>query len=238
MTESSKYEGLHLVCATCGCYGHLAKDCKVSKSVQPASKADITTAAAPVEGTSPIGGGVQVADNTGNLKTINEDPGKGGGFSENVEQYHGDWLVNLRGPSNKIIANGPVEDVGPNVKPHAFKMDSGKHRRHDKSTPTHVLLKNVGKDVYVNPIYTGTPNLSTDALLAPQGVFSSVPRFRKEDLIFHPPPDPPLSSPMHSQSPLQVASPQPEDSIEMVPDSQVSQSHKLELTTNAMLMHE
>lgn len=29
-----EYEGLHLICAQCGCYGHLLKDCPVKKPLE------------------------------------------------------------------------------------------------------------------------------------------------------------------------------------------------------------
>ncbi|KAK7259439.1 hypothetical protein RIF29_25046 [Crotalaria pallida] len=232
----------------------------------PASDAKNDATATPVEGSKLDGGGIQMVGNTGNPNAVNEDPGKGDGIPEIADQDHGEWLVvtrkkrpppknqqstrdigkpsvagtgkNSHGPTNKSINVGPVEEVGPNVKSHAFKMDSGKRRRHDKSTPTHVLLKNVGKEVYINPMQTGTPNLSTGALLAPQGVFFSVPGFRKEDPVYHPPPEPPFDSVKHSSPVLQVASSQTEGSIEIVPDSQVSQSHDLVSPHNVMLMHE
>lgn len=33
-----EYEGLHLICASCGCYGHLARSCPTSPSVAPSAE--------------------------------------------------------------------------------------------------------------------------------------------------------------------------------------------------------
>ncbi|KAK7273054.1 hypothetical protein RIF29_14100 [Crotalaria pallida] len=164
---------------------------------------------------------------------------------DSAELDHGDWLVvtrrkrsppknpqlphnndkaavaglskNVSGPTTKVSQHGPGNDVGPYIKNQTIRLDSGKRRRQDKSTPTHVLLKNVGKDIYVNPMHTGTPVLETGALLAPQTIFSGAPFFDKVD----PPPSPKhgtqLSSPVHVSSTPSL------DQVDVVPDSQTSQ---------------
>ncbi|KAK7268686.1 hypothetical protein RIF29_21392 [Crotalaria pallida] len=174
-----------------------------------------------------------------------------------AELDHGDWLVVTRrkrsspkipqpsnlndkitiggfsksasGPVTKDVQSGPRNVVGPTTKNQAIKLDSGKRRRQDKSTPTHVLLKNAGKEVYVNPINTGTPVLETGALLAPQAISSGVPFYKKED---------PPSCSIHGtqfSSPVHDSSTPPLEPVDFVPDSQISHH---DVVPNDVSMHE
>ncbi|KAK7243101.1 hypothetical protein RIF29_37886 [Crotalaria pallida] len=159
---------------------------------------------APTEEPALAGGGeAQLGDNNGNPRIVDKDPVKVADKAtivpDIVELDYGDWLVvtrrkrsppknpqaphnndkvlgghskNLSGPTTK---SGPEFVAGPSVKTHAIKVDSGKSRRQDRSTPTHVLLKNAGKDVYVldqqwilDDIRTTLPQHATNAILQGQ----------------------------------------------------------------------
>ncbi|KAK7290662.1 hypothetical protein RIF29_05240 [Crotalaria pallida] len=133
------------------------------------------------------------------------------------------------GPTAKNPTNGPELETGPNTKTHAIRLDSGKHRREDRSIPTHVLLKNAGKEVYVNPMHTGTPVFETGALFSPQGVFSGVPFFGKDDPHPTSPHNAQVSSPVHCSSMQELG-------LEsLVPESQGSEQGRV---LNDVSMHD
>lgn len=102
-----EYEGLHIICAHCGCYGHLLKDC-------PNKPPMVTTE----EGTS----GVQQQP-VGESEKISENPNlvaqyQGDSNHDKIEEVmHGEWLVVARKKRNNKYAGGEKnKDVAnPNI---------------------------------------------------------------------------------------------------------------------------
>jgi hypothetical protein len=116
-----QYEGLHIICGGCGCYGHHTRDCvkvpsnnltAVHKTSQHGGRAEdslsskVTVAAESVK------------ENL--VKTFDTDPGKVT-ESEIIKEVHGDWLVVQRKKRNKKVnlsqpTSLPIKEVHEDLK--------------------------------------------------------------------------------------------------------------------------
>lgn len=96
-----EYEGLHVICSNCGCYGHVTRNCPVQKEAPVAKTAAVgkdkeVTGQSNEKGDEP---GMINGDNTSVPKEkevdmiSNNEP-------KNVEPTHGDWLAVSRKKRN------------------------------------------------------------------------------------------------------------------------------------------
>ncbi|PNX86870.1 hypothetical protein L195_g042953 [Trifolium pratense] len=89
-----EYEGLHRICTTCGCYGHLTRQCKVavvqtsSSSSQESQRSPANIAVTAAEKNPPSANGG--ADNVTDRNQIN---GPAKVSEQNQESIYGDWLI-------------------------------------------------------------------------------------------------------------------------------------------------
>lgn len=85
-----EYEGLHRICTTCGCYGHLTRECK--QSLGSKSAAPMIRQAAGV-----MSENSNAATSLLKNLVVNEAINLGGSnkskMEENKEPVHGDWLT-------------------------------------------------------------------------------------------------------------------------------------------------
>ncbi|WJX69247.1 hypothetical protein P8452_53520 [Trifolium repens] len=91
-----EYEGLHRICTTCGCYGHLTRECKVaavqspstSSSSQESQDSQAIIARTAAEKTRPSANGV-----TDSVTDHNPNNGSAKVSEQNQESIYGDWLI-------------------------------------------------------------------------------------------------------------------------------------------------
>lgn len=114
-----EYEGLHRICATCGCFGHLARNCGNSPNAPQGNHDPAMTPAAPGNQPAPTQPGhtLRTADpsalmgarnqavTTTNLVQINDDRDVTVNANHDGNQLHGDWLVVKRKSRNKTARN-------------------------------------------------------------------------------------------------------------------------------------
>ena len=112
-----EYEGLHLVCAHCGCYGHLKRDCP-SKPAEPAEGVESNAA---VQVTPTMNDAV-THTNVGVVKSAVSIPIP-------TDSGHGDWLVVQRkkgnGKANNVRNQGRNYEVRKSGDSFHGKSDSG-----------------------------------------------------------------------------------------------------------------
>jgi hypothetical protein len=107
-----QYEGLHIICGSCGCYGHHTRDCKSNNnknSEQPPQPASTVEQAG---GRAETGAGKKVTApdimNHGNIAEKSVD------VSGIINEVHGDWLVVQRKKKNKKGSQGPLLSLANN----------------------------------------------------------------------------------------------------------------------------
>lgn len=102
-----EYEGLYRICATCGCYGHLAKECSTPQK-SPSIRAPVTINGDMAARTPAMMAATNVANIQGNRDGFPESfepnqheiPSDLNAYN-NDELLHGDWLVVKRKSHNK-----------------------------------------------------------------------------------------------------------------------------------------
>lgn len=105
------YEGLHIICSSCGCYGHLARNCTAPPPSNQLASPETTLSPVPgveetvqavAEKTVPV-----VAENVTAQETEGENPELAFNAStpkQNPGETHGDWLVVTRRKRSTPIA--------------------------------------------------------------------------------------------------------------------------------------
>jgi hypothetical protein len=103
-----QYEGLHIICGSCGCYGHHTRDCKATPVQQPPANQTV------------VNHDEQPASNNGR-KEPPSAPDREGAKSVGekfgiINTTHGEWLVVQRKKNNKSnkskSSNGPLSSLG------------------------------------------------------------------------------------------------------------------------------
>ncbi|CAJ2677327.1 unnamed protein product [Trifolium pratense] len=115
-----QYEGLHIICTSCGCYGHLSRNCKKkpqTPSPLPPSSSSQQNTKAPTADTSssnaatlisPIIAPINV-ENIPNKEPIIEE------INEDIKS-HGEWLTVTRRRKNQAHGNQGVKNTNTNSK--------------------------------------------------------------------------------------------------------------------------
>lgn len=96
-----EYEGLHLICSNCGCYGHMARNCSSTKETMVNPSSVVSTTLVSMEAVTkppqPQGPGMIVGDGGEKTGVTSEivDSNDGGVIAANPEPLiaHGEWLV-------------------------------------------------------------------------------------------------------------------------------------------------
>ncbi|PNX92853.1 hypothetical protein L195_g015996 [Trifolium pratense] len=106
-----QYEGLHIICGACGCYGHHTRDCKITPVQQP-----------PMGQTQEHHGG-QKAGNHERKATVveqneNRNPASLAAESAKVNETHGEWLVVQRKKKNNKGKTGQTSSLATNLPKH------------------------------------------------------------------------------------------------------------------------
>lgn len=119
-----EYEGVHIICANCGCYGHVLKDCPV----KPKETSHPVAAVVPTNN-----GGIPETDQAGTKAPQEKEiPKYHEGISQVVmdETLHGEWLVVTR---KKRAPRGNVNNGPPKMKGSSQKNKSAgfEHLRAD-----------------------------------------------------------------------------------------------------------
>jgi hypothetical protein len=115
-----QYEGLHLICTQCGCYGHILKDCTAQQKIATFVPEETTTpvTAAPEiaavtvtseNGKEVIAGNVSSENSEGIIK---ENPVKTDSIYDEPDFMHGEWIkVERKKRSNKANQRGVGGDT-------------------------------------------------------------------------------------------------------------------------------
>lgn len=100
-----EYEGLHIICANCGCYGHVLKDC----SAMPKEPVGVTES----KDSTPVSGKADVQE-----KHVEEIPKTWEGISHGItdDVLHGEWLVVTR--KKRTPKGNPINSFPKNKGPH------------------------------------------------------------------------------------------------------------------------
>lgn len=169
-----EYEGLHVICSKCGCYGHWARECKGVKSAEPEVVPDSQEGIAPtvVEAaggaTTPIASPVgpmnpqdtqnpsqvaieseKIACNTGGAGG-NSQIGKinGNGYDESDVNTHGEWMaVKRKNRKKKQVLNAAINVVNDQVgkkKSSNGKQHYGKQGGNKGSAGIKILTRDKG----------------------------------------------------------------------------------------------
>ncbi|PNY05590.1 hypothetical protein L195_g002044 [Trifolium pratense] len=129
-----QYEGLHLICTNCGCYGHLGRNCTINPVVsKPANTSfNLHHAQNPNSGQPPR---PPIADLEKSGVDLNSTPAvtKSGPIINNKEgnnELHGDWLL-----AHKTKTATSNQSFPPRPKPHEIPRNNNgimdtKRRRH------------------------------------------------------------------------------------------------------------
>ncbi|XP_057422339.1 uncharacterized protein LOC130716152 [Lotus japonicus] len=104
-----EYEGLHLLCSKCGCYGHLARTCTGKPVKQPASQSKPTANTAPdtpvAAAASPGSQGQQGTLESDHQMSDGKDTGVIGATIEYPPAAHGDWMLVTKKGWKNLNAN-------------------------------------------------------------------------------------------------------------------------------------
>lgn len=95
-----QYEGLHLICASCGCYGHLARNCEKNQAYKPADASIAIVSGADAAGPPP--NPFRLLQNVDAIKNDQVNSSRANPVSQPVVQYdlekdiHGGWMTVTR----------------------------------------------------------------------------------------------------------------------------------------------
>lgn len=128
-----EYKGLHLICAQCGCYGHLFKDCPIKKMVVPVAEGGFDAQNQPLKVGEKFGEGV-------NGGPQNPDVSDKDQISEIL---HGEWLNVTR----KKWPNKPM--MGAKTK-ETFIQESGNR--------FHALYSNISREEFLHDVLKDGPS--------------------------------------------------------------------------------
>jgi hypothetical protein len=186
-----EYEGLHRICSTCGCYGHLTRQCTVKATPENYKTPEKNKTPVNTTATTTTTADVNVAPNTGSVAeivgttvtNINQDKG----------EDHGDWLVvkrkNRKPPNNKSINLG--KDI--NVKSSILVKENPASYKKKKEYPTKKLTHDKMKEKSINNIdfdpnkskTTRKPRVGPIVSMQPNDPNISHKRHRTSEANFH-----------------------------------------------------
>jgi hypothetical protein len=106
-----QYEGLHIICGNCGCYGHHTRDCKKTPAQQPPKGQTQEHQEGGQAGNPGEKATVVEQNKTSNLTPLTAEAG-------DVNETHGDWLVVQRKKKNNKGKVGPTSSLATNVPKH------------------------------------------------------------------------------------------------------------------------
>ncbi|CAL0331126.1 unnamed protein product [Lupinus luteus] len=113
------YEGLHVICKTCGCYGHVTRKCSITPTILSSPEINVAD-----EQLSKVPGAVVQANI--NLQPIVEHPSSFPTVNNSSENY-GEWLtgVHVLSKNNNHKRMRPNKGGGNFMKSHAYSSQNG-----------------------------------------------------------------------------------------------------------------
>ncbi|XP_020206144.1 uncharacterized protein LOC109791283 [Cajanus cajan] len=130
-----EYEGLHLICAKCGCYGHLSRDCATLPPNPSNVQSPVVEGGAPVQEVTVTG--LNQDGNQGNDSEISKE-GTDITTGDPEDALHGEWLVvrrrnkggkeKIKGVAAERTKDG-IAEKNKGVSPQSFNIkDSSQHK--------------------------------------------------------------------------------------------------------------
>lgn len=146
MVFGISYEGLHMICSTCGCYGHLTRNCKAPPPQPPPPPPETTKE--PEKSDEMLGTeGEREEPDDKQKGAFNAAP-----LTQDTGEIHGDWLV--------VTRRKRSPKVPPKNNSLAHLANSFEKLSIPSKAVTHVGSKRKGTDFYV-PDYT--PNFASSS---------------------------------------------------------------------------